>query len=134
MLFEGSYNDIISIAEEVEKLQTFKVNNSMKISLAIQMLLFLIKCRFSLSEDAFSLLKQYINCDVEGESDDFSWIDITDTNILYLIKVVLLKNESPGSYTYKKVDSLQVFQQHFTLLLDKISKGALEGITLEQTA
>jgi len=49
-----------------------------------------------------------------------------------LIKNVLLKQENNVNAVYKKVDTLDSFQTHFTLLIDKISKGALDNVNFDE--
>lgn len=84
-----------------------------------------------MSDDAYRILKSYISDDVGSESEEFKWIDVTDVNILYLIKVVILKGEPGSNYGYRNVDNLETFQTHFTLLIDKISKGGLDKLGFE---
>jgi hypothetical protein len=91
----------------------------------------LLKLRFGLSDDAYRILKSYISDDVGSESEEFKWIDVTDVNILYLIKVVMLKGDPGSNYGYKNIDNLETFQTHFTLLIDKISKGGLDKLSFE---
>ena len=119
------------MANEIQKLQDSRKQNGHQVSLALQLVLFLIKLRFNLTDEKFNILKNYISNDINGDSEEFNWIDITDVNILYLIKSVLLKQDSTANAVYKKVDNLETFQNHFTLLIDKISKGALDNVKID---
>lgn len=119
------------MADEIQKLQDSKKQNGNQVSLALQLVLYLIKLRFSLSDEKYGILQSYISIDVNGDSEDFNWIDVTDINMLYLIKTVQLKQESSANSAYSKVDSLETFQNHFTLLIDKVSKGALDNVKVD---
>jgi len=131
ILFFQIYEEIIEMANEIQKLQDSRKQNGHQVSLALQLVLFLIKLRFNLTDEKFNILKNYISNDINGDSEEFNWIDITDVNILYLIKSVLLKQDSTANAVYKKVDNLETFQNHFTLLIDKISKGALDNVKID---
>jgi len=81
LLFFGVYEEIIEIANEIEKLQRSRKLNGFQVSSSLQLVLFLVKLRFNLSDDQFNLLTHYIGSDINRDSEDFNWIDITDINI-----------------------------------------------------
>jgi hypothetical protein len=87
----------------------------------------LLGMRFNISDDGMQLLQKYLPSQVEPAYQEVGWVEIVDTHIFYLLRNVLMGKEEVASTAYNKVDSLQTFQQHFTLLVDKISKGLLEN-------
>lgn len=127
VLLESSVEDLILQAKEFEELQLMYKKNSQKVTISFKIILSLLGMRFPISEDGMQLLLKYLPTRVESSYEEIGWIEIIDAHILYMLKNVLLGKEEPSNSTYTKIENLSVFQQHFQLLVDKISKGLLEN-------
>ena len=126
-LLESSVSDLIAQTKEFEQLQLLYKKNSQKVTVSFKIIMSLLSMRFSISDDGMRLLQKYLPSQVEASYQEVGWVEIVDKHIFFLLKNVLLGKEDPASTSYSKVDSLQAFQQHFMLLVDKISKGLLEN-------
>ena len=125
VLLEASVAELISLTKDSEKLGLFFKKNSQKVTISFKMLITLLSMRFPISEDGMALLNKYLPTYVESSVQEVGWVEIMDLNIFYLLKSVLLGKDDGSLTAYAPIDNLEVFQQHFTLLVDKISKGVL---------
>ena len=55
------------------------------------MIHFLLKIRFKLSQETYKLLLNTISPIVENDEESIGWEEITNCNIIYLLKVTLNK-------------------------------------------
>lgn len=55
------------------------------------------------------------------------WEDVVDYNITNFIKVVL-KKEKTSSSSVTRIEDIELFKKHITILFDKISKGAFKKL------
>lgn len=125
LLLEAAVSDLISTTKELEDLQLHYKKNSQRLSISFKMLLSLITMRFPMSPDGISLLNKYLPTYVENSVEEIGWVEIIDFNIFYLLKNVLGGATDQPTTGYVKIEDLEVFKKHVTLLIDKISKGVL---------
>lgn len=127
VLLETAVSELISMTKEHEKLQLFYKKNSQKVAIAFKMFMTLIPMRFPISDDGVRLLDQYLPSHVEPTVQKIGWVEIVDLNIFYLLRTVLggAKEDPATAKGYQPIENLETFQQHFTLLIDKLSKGLL---------
>jgi hypothetical protein len=125
ILLEASFNDLLAMSKESDKLQLLYRRNSQRVSISIRIILRLLKMSFPISEDGFQLLQMYLPVFVEPSVERIGWIEIMDLNIFYLLKNVLLGKEDSGAKEYAEVESVEVFKQHFVMLVNKLNQGLL---------
>ena len=125
LLLEAAVADLIATTKELEDLQLLYKKNSQRLAISFKMLLALVAMRFPISPDGLALLNKYLPTYVEPSVQEIGWIEIIDINIFYLLKNVLAGSNEQSATAYTKIDDLEVFKKHFTLLIDKISKGIL---------
>ena len=136
VLLETAVAELITMTKEHEKLQLYYKKNSQKVAIAFKMFMILIPMRFPMSDDGVKLLEQYLPSHVEPTVQKIGWIEIVDLNIFYLLRTVLggAKEDPATSKGYQPIENLETFQQHFTLLIDKLSKGLLANYTAGRVA
>jgi hypothetical protein len=125
LLLEAAVSDLIAKTKELEDLQLLYKKNSQKLSISFKMLVALVVMRFPMTTDGISLLNKYLPTYVETTVEEIGWVEITDFNIFYLLKNVMGGATEQPTTGYVKIEDLEVFKKHFTLLIDKISKGIL---------
>lgn len=130
ILLESSVSELIGLTKESEKLGLLYKRNSQKVTISLKMLLTILSMRFPISDDGMVLLMKYLPTYVEPSVQNIGWIEIMDVNIFYLLKNVLLGKDDNSVTEYTPIANLENFQQHFTLLVDKISKGVLANYKL----
>lgn len=125
VLLEVAVADLVSTSREVEDLQLLYKKNSQKLTISMKILKALLLMRFPITEDGAALLEKYLPTTVESEVQEIGWVEVTDVNIFYLLKNVLGGSNDQSVTAYAKIEDLDIFKKHFTLLIDKLSKGLL---------
>lgn len=125
LLLEAAITEMIETSRELEQLQLLYKKNSQKLAMSMKILTSLLSMRFPISEDGLDLLQKYLPAYVEPSVQDIGWVEITDINIFYLLRNVLAGSNDQSVTAYSKIEDIEVFKKHFTLLIDKISKGLL---------
>jgi PTHB1 C-terminus len=125
LLLEAAVTDMIDTTRELEQLQLLYKKNSQKVAMSMKILNSLLAMRFPMSNDGVALLHKYLPTYVEPTVQDIGWVEIIDINIFYLLKNVLAGSNDQSVTAYPKIEDIEIFKKHFTLLIDKISKGLL---------
>lgn len=125
VLLESAVSDMITTTKELEERQLLYKKNSQKLTISMKILKALLLMRFPISEDGAALLEKYLPNTVESTVQEIGWVEIVDLNIFYLLKNVLAGSNDQSVTAYTKIEDLEVFKKHFTLLVDKLSKGLL---------
>ena len=131
ILLESSITELINLTKESEKLQLLYKTNSQRVTISVKILLTLLSIRFPISEDGMKLLHKYLPSYVEPTVQKIGWVEIMDFHIFYLLKNVLAGKDDGSTAGYAPIENLSTFEQHFTLLIDKINKGLLANYKLE---
>ena len=131
MLFTRNYEEIINLANQIEESQQNLSIISHRLSVNLELMLLLLKCRFELAEEAYAVLRDALTSEFAENDSEMNWEEITYANIAFLIKNMNKKEKDPGALVnLHVVDDIEKFKKHLTLLIDKISKGGFENFEL----
>lgn len=122
-----SFEDLISVGNKVELLQQSLREESNNLSITVRLILWLFRIRFSLSEATMTQLESAISCDIIGDEEEIGWEEITNANVIYLLKVVMKKEIKENQVNIEKIDDFSKFKKHLTFVFDKIAKGNLSS-------
>eukprot|EP00828_Plagiopyla_frontata_P009753 TRINITY_DN15050_c0_g1_i1.p2 TRINITY_DN15050_c0_g1~~TRINITY_DN15050_c0_g1_i1.p2 ORF type:complete len:249 (+),score=33.48 TRINITY_DN15050_c0_g1_i1:229-975(+) len=126
ILFQQCYQDIIDQGTKNSQIISAFYACSKKLALATNFIALLLKLRFNLSNSAYQMVQNIFVAE-QIDSDLQAWENIVDYNITNFIKVVL-KKEKPTQSVVTKIEDIELFKKHITILFDKISKGAFKKI------
>ncbi|KAL4441100.1 hypothetical protein ABPG74_002050 [Tetrahymena malaccensis] len=126
ILMQKSFDDLIQLGNKHEKIQEQLNQISNNLSITVKLILWLFKIRFNLSSETMFQLENAISSDITGDEDEIGWEEITNANVIYLLKVVMKKEMKETHLNIQKIDDFAKFKKNLTFVFDKISKGQLE--------
>ena len=92
------------------------------------LILLLLKLRFNLTKYEYDFIKNAFCFDFFEISDEIGWEEISYANISYIIKVELKKEADNSQINLHRIDDIEKYKKHMTMLFEKISKGSLSII------
>ena len=95
LLFDGTYAQLMALAEQAETAQQQRRFYATCLSAGTRLLLLLLRLRFSLDEEDFSLLSGHLTPLVD-ETPDQGWQERTDAALTHLLRTGLSKNGREG--------------------------------------
>lgn len=100
----------------------------MKLRVATELIIFLLKMRFKLKENTYELIRDILICPISDEENDFGWEELIYANITYILKMLTKKDGEGAQVNLQPLEDLDKFKKHLTLLFDKISKDGLNDL------
>jgi len=127
MLIEGTYMQLLELADIVEAAQAQLRFHSVRLSSGTRLLLLLLRLRFGLDEEDASLLEAHLSPLVD-ETPDQGWEERTTASLTHLLRTGLAKagKEAPptvSSQTLTRPADATKIKKHITLVCDRLHKG-----------
>jgi len=72
---------------------------------------YLLKLRFNLSKETFKLLINTISNIIPNDEEEIGWEEITNANIVFLLKVALKKELKDSQITIEKIEDFSKFKK-----------------------
>lgn len=89
--FVQSFDDLILLGNKYEQLQQLLYLESSNLSITVKLILWLFKIRFNLASETMKQLESAISSEITGDEEEIGWEEITNANVIYLLKVVMKK-------------------------------------------
>ena len=127
LLFEGTYRQLMRLAEEAETAQQQRRFYATRLSAGTRLLLLLLRLRFALDAEDDALLAAHLTPTVD-ETPDQGWQERTDAALTHLLRSGLSKAGKEGGAA-QQVTSLSrppdaaKLKKHITLVCDRLHKG-----------
>ena len=130
ILLQKSYQDIIDLGNRIEEEQNVLKNCSHRLRVSIKLVLFLLRLRFTLPDEYYHEIAQYISYEIHNDETEFGWEETTYTNVSYLLKSfsAASKGEEVKDIHLQKLEDTGKLKKIITNLLDKIAKYGLNII------
>lgn len=80
-------------------------------SVTVHLIHFLLKLRFNLSRDSYKLIQDIIPAKIINDEDEIGWEEITNANVIYLLKVTLKKEMKGNHIQIDKIDDYPKFKK-----------------------
>lgn len=71
-------------------------------------------------------MESAISSEIVGDEEEIGWEEITNANVIYLLKVVMKKEMKETHLNIEKIEDFSKFKKHLTFVFDKIAKGFLQ--------
>ncbi|KAJ8320825.1 hypothetical protein KUTeg_002412 [Tegillarca granosa] len=131
-LLEGTYRQILHLAEAVEDNNTSQVIAANSLSSGTRLFNFLIKLWTTMSDEEYKVLQNCITPIVQ-ESQEQGWEESVDTAVTHLLRTTLAKSSKDQTLNPQPLqmpeDTTKV-KKHIALMCDRLSKGVrlIEGL------
>ena len=79
--------------------------------MTISLIHYLLKLRFNLSKETFKLLINTISNIIPNDGEEIGWEEITNANIVFLLKVALKKELKDNQITIEKIEDFTKFKK-----------------------
>ena len=125
-LLQGSYTQILDLANHMTRAQADLQVASNRLSCMTHFMLLLLRLRFDLSSEDMDVLSAHLSPHIV-DSPDQGWEELTDVAMMHLLRTTLSKTEGPSSIrsdTIIMATDTQTLKKHFTIVCDRLAKGA----------
>ncbi|XP_056376403.1 protein PTHB1 isoform X1 [Hyla sarda] len=125
-LLDGTYRQVIGIADATEELQTGLFRAFVKLKTATQLIILLIGLWQKLSKDQISILEStFLTLQQDGQ--ELGWEESVDAALSHLLKTCLSKSSKEQALNLTSQLSIpkdtSKLKKHITLLCDRLAKG-----------
>jgi Bardet-Biedl syndrome 9 protein len=125
MLFQTTYTALQAAASRVQEAQAAQAACARRLSCATQLVLMLMRYRFSLDSANFDILSCHLSPDVgDGE---VGWEESVDAAITHLLRTVLAKTSrevATAPQTLTMPEDTSRLKRHIAIVCDRLGKGA----------
>lgn len=97
----------MEVCNAQEKIQKSLKDCSHRLSIIICLTNLLIKLRFNLSPEHTKLINDTISCEIKNDEEEIGWEEVTNQNIIYLLKIALKKEMKDAPINITKIDELK---------------------------
>lgn len=124
-LLYSTFDRLLELAARIKDTQAKLKKLSLELSSATNLLLYLIKWRYSLDEQSFAVLASHLSPKVEDHTN-CGWEEATDAAVTYLLKTALAKNAKEFATMNQDMDVMEDttrLRKHIKMLCERLSKG-----------
>ncbi|KAF6030431.1 BBS9 [Bugula neritina] len=124
-LLEGTYRQLLAIAEHAEDNKKTLYRASTNVSSAVNLLNYLIRLTYDLSDEDFAILQSILNPDVSDNGDQ-GWEEMVDTTITHQLRTTLAKSVKDQNVNIDMLgisgDTMKL-KKHIAIFIERIAKG-----------
>lgn len=125
-LLHGTYNQLIDIGHQVERVQADLIEASNRLSCATHLLLLLMRFRFGLDDNNFEVLQAHLSPVVQ-DTQEQGWEEMTDSAMTHLLRTTLAKSQKETATVPQPLQfpaDTSKLKKHITIVCDRLAKGA----------
>ena len=126
LLFEGTYAQIMSLADELEAAQTRLKFHAVRLSSSTRLLLLLLRLRFQVDAADAAVIESHLSPQIDDTVEQ-GWEERTDAALVHLLRTSLAKSSKDASMSSTPTLALPAdsskLRKHITLMCDRLQKG-----------
>ncbi|KAJ7322650.1 hypothetical protein JRQ81_018937 [Phrynocephalus forsythii] len=133
-LLEGTYRQIIALADAAEENQASMFQTSTKLKSATQLVILLISLWQKLSADQVAILESAF-LPLTQDNQELGWEESVDASVSHLLKTCLSKSSKDHVLTVSNQLSIPMdtnrLKKHITVLYDRLAKGGRMSLNMD---
>jgi len=125
VLFNDTYNSLLELGDQMQNTEDGLKDATNHLVCATQLMVFLIRFKYGLDEENFTVLNHYLSSTVT-DSLDQGWEEVTDAAMTHLLRTVLAKNARDSATVaqpLKPLEDTTKFKRHIQIVCDRLQKG-----------